>query len=180
MRRKEMDAEAKSIIDAIHEAFRGVARGRISLHEAEAIDAYASDEECAAVRSLDTETRWEDVPDQHIAQCTAALSHVDPESWRYYIPRYMEWSLCNFRSSDSVASDFTIYTFAPARKKEPQLREYSLQRYRLLTAQQSRVVYRFLRYMAGQGEHADSRVANEAIRDYWEALAGPLNGRGHS
>jgi hypothetical protein len=166
-----MDAECGVIIDAIHEAFRGVARGAISLHEAEVIDECGSEEEQATARALDTEDRWEDIPDQHIEECIAALAFVDPESWRYYIPRYMEWSLRHFRTSDSIVSDFTIYTFAGS--NEPELREYSLQRYRLLTPHQSRAVYRFLRYMAAHGERADSHVANDAIREYWGAFAGP-------
>src|SRR5262245_43324220 len=167
-----MDAEARSIIEAVHHAFRGVTPGAISLHEAEVIDVWGSNEERAAARRIDKENSWEEIPDQHIEECTSALSHVDPESWRYYIPRYMEWSLHNFRTSDSVVSDFTIYSFAPSGKNKPELREYSLQRYRLLTPQQSRVVYLFLRYMAKHDDHADTRVANEAMRKYWGAFAG--------
>jgi hypothetical protein len=167
----EMDAEGEAVIAAIHEAFRGVTRGAISLHVAEVLDECGSEEEQATARKLDTEDRWEDVPDQHIEECIAALAFVDPESWRYYIPRYMERSLRNFRTSDSIVSDFTIYTFAGS--NVPELREYSLQRYRVLTPDQSRAVYLFLRYMAAHGERADSHVANDAIREYWRAFAGP-------
>lgn len=164
-----MDEEARAIIAAIHAAFRGVSRGQITMHEAEVIDEYGSEDERIDARKLDTDQEWEEIPEEHVEECTTALCHVDPESWRYYIPRYMEWSLRHFRTNDSVVSDFTIYTFDPS-STDPVLTEYSMERYRLLSADQSRVLCRFLRYMAQNGDHADDVVANEAIRKYWGSL----------
>ena len=161
-----MDQEARGIIAEIHAAFRGVPRGQITLHEAEVIDNYGSKEERINARKLDTEQKWEEIPDNHVEECTSALCHVDPESWRYYVPRYMEWSIRHFRTTDSAVSDFTIYTFDPS-TTDSNLTEYSMTRYRLLNLDQCRVVFRFLRYMADNGDHADDRVANEAIRKHW-------------
>lgn len=161
-----MNDEARAIIEAIHAAFRGVPRGQITLHEAEVIDEYGSAEERRDARKLDTDQEWEEIPDEHIEECTTALCHVDPESWRYYIPRYMEWSLSHFRTNDSFVSDSTIYTFDPS-STNPALTEYSMARYRQLTPEQSRAVCRFLRYMAQNGDHADDVIAEEALRKYW-------------
>jgi len=161
-----LDTEAESIISNIRDVFLGVCRGTITLHEAEVIDNYGSPDERAEARKLDTDERWEHIPDAHIEECTTALSHVDPESWRYYIAPYMIWSIQHFRTSNSIVSDFTIYTFATNEEPE-EIGKYSLERYRLLDEKQSRCVCRFLRYMAKNGNYADDRVANEALQKYW-------------
>lgn len=160
------DSEALVIIQDIHEAFRGVRRGRITLHEAEVIDDYGTDEQRREAQKLDTEESWDQIPDEHIEKCIWALAHLDPESWRHYIAPHMIWSLRYFRTSNSVVSDFTIYTFAPS-ADNPELHEYSMQRYQTLNEQQSRAVCRFLRYMAKNGDYADDRVAREALNRYW-------------
>ena len=170
--RVDVDEEAEAIVDAIRSAFRGVARGAITLHEAEAIDDYGSDDERAAARERDTERGWEEIPDAHVEECVYALAHVDPASWRYYVPRFMLWALHHFRSSDSLISDFTVYTFDPS-DTDPNLREYDMARYRTLDAEQARVVCRFLRYMAQNDDHADASAANEALRKYWGRFEGP-------
>ena len=161
-----LDTEAESIISDIRDVFLGVRRGTITLHEAEVIDSYGSTDERSEARKLDNDGHWERIPDAHIEECTTALSHVDPESWRYYIAPYMIWSIQHFRTNDSIVADFTIYTFAPNEEPED-MREYSLERYRLLDEKQSRCVCRFLKYMAKNGDYADDRVANEALRKYW-------------
>jgi hypothetical protein len=166
-----VDDEAAAIIAAIRAAFRGVARGAITLHEAEVIDDYGTDEERAAARELDTERGWEEIPDAYVEECPSALYHVDPESWRYYVPRYMEWSIRHFRSSDSFLVDSTIYGFNPS--TDATLLEHEMERYRTLTAEQAQAVCRFLRYMARHADHADADAADDALRKYWAALGEP-------
>lgn len=155
---------ADEVIAAIRTAFEGVPRGTVTIHEAEVIDEYGSDEERAAARRLDTEAIWDHVPDTDIEACTTALCHLDPEGWRYYVPAYMVWSLRHYRESNSIVSDFTIYTFDPS--GDAGLREYKLARFRLLDAAQSQAVCRFLRHMAANDDHADGRVAAIALTEY--------------
>ncbi|MEX0612191.1 MAG: DUF6714 family protein [Pirellulales bacterium] len=164
-----VDSEAEGIIRGIHEAFVDVPRGCITLHEAEVIDEYGSDDARVDARKLDTDGRWEDVPDSHVEECTTALCHVDPESWRYYIAPYMVWSLRHLRTNDSIVSDFTIYSFDPS-SDDPRLYAYSMDRFRLLDEKQSAIVCRFLRYMASKGDYADERVAHEALQKYWSTF----------
>jgi hypothetical protein len=116
------------VIAAIRTAFAGVPRGAVTIHEAEVIDEYGSDAERAPARRLDTEASWDRVPDADIEACTTALCHLDPEGWRYYGPAYMVWSLRHYRVSNSIVSDFTIYTFDPS--GDAGLREYKLARFR--------------------------------------------------
>lgn len=167
-----MDTEAAEIIELIHTAFRDVVRGEISLHEAEVIDVYGTTAERREARKRDTDQHWTEIPDRHVEHCTTALCHVDPVSWQYYIPRYMEWSLRSFKTSDSVVSDFTIYTFERV-DEQPDLVEYAMERFRRLTPAQSKVVARFLRYMARHGDDADDVVALRALERHWAAFEEP-------
>jgi Family of unknown function (DUF6714) len=178
-------AAPDEIIAGIRAAFAGVPRGAVTIHEAEVIDSYGSDQERAAARRLDTDASWDGVPDADIEECTTALCHLDPEGWRYYVPAYMVWSLRHYRVSSSVVSDFTIYTFDPS-GSDPGLREYKLERFRPLDADQSRAVCRFLRHMAANDDYADGRVAEIALEEYWgrfcegqdaEPLGAPDTGR---
>lgn len=162
---------AEAIIDAIRAAFAGVPRGAVTIHEAEVIDEHGSKGRRFKARRLDTESRWDRVPDADIEQCTTALCHLDPESWRYYIPAYMIWSLKNFRSNGSIVVDFTIYTFNCS-SNDPEMREHYLAHFRLLNLEQSTVVCRFLRYMAAHEDLVDGRVAESALREYWGKFCG--------
>jgi hypothetical protein len=78
----------------------------------------------------------------------------------------MSWSLRNYRVSDLIIVDFTIYTFNHD-SKHPNLREYKMERFRLLNQTQSHAVCRFLRYLANHGDYVDSRMANVALGKFW-------------
>ncbi len=81
------------IIQAIEQAFAGVPRGSITLHEAEVVDSYGTEAERQRARKRDTEADWCEVPDSSIEECQNALPHLDPESWRFYLPAYMRHGL---------------------------------------------------------------------------------------
>jgi hypothetical protein len=164
-----VDADAEPIIAAIREAFADARRGRITIHEAEVIDSYGSEAEREEARKHDTEAHWSEVPDREIEECAWALPHLDPESWRYYVPAYMIWSLRYFQTNNSIVSDFTIYAFNL--HDDSELREYKLARFRLLNPAQARAVGLFLRYMADHRDHADSETAARALAEYWGEFA---------
>lgn len=86
----ELDRTQKSLLKAIEAAFDGVSReGGVSWREAEAIDQYASPEECKAARGLDRDQRWQDLiedPEWPGYESPPQWSHLDPIAYRYYIP----------------------------------------------------------------------------------------------
>lgn len=155
------------VIDLISRAFSGVTRdGGVSLHEADIIDGYGSAEKRVAARKLDTESGWQAVPDRDIEYYNSILSFLDPIGFRYYIAAYMVWSLKNFRISESVTSDFTIYAFAMDGHQN--MKDWKMSRFSILSEAQSTAVYEFLRFMQDFGEgDADSSVARQAINQYW-------------
>lgn len=158
------------IIQSIQKAFANVARGSITLHQAEVIDSDGSVLDQQKARLLDQDTSWDQVPDSSLEECTSAICHLDPESWRYYLPAYLVWSIRNYQHSDAIMIDFTIYSLKLTEDNDL-LTEYEMNRFRLLDHEQSVAVYKFLDFMAEQDEFVDSSAADEAITLYWHQFS---------
>jgi hypothetical protein len=91
---ENLEERKQALIAEITAAFDGVAReDGVSLHEAGVIDDRGSAEERAEARAKDTESRWQDVPDELIARGHSVLSFLDAKGFRYYIPAYIVWYL---------------------------------------------------------------------------------------
>jgi hypothetical protein len=165
-----MRDEIQRIVDLIHIAFHGVQRGEITIHEAEIIDNYGTVEERAAARREDVEPEWEEIPDGFIEACSNGLPHLDPKSWCYYLPRYMEWTVQHLTRSHSMTVDHTIYTLLLG--DDWSLNEYMRRRYGQLTSAQCEAVGMFLSHMARHDAHCDARAASEALNRSWQRFVG--------
>ncbi|HJQ80662.1 MAG TPA: DUF6714 family protein, partial [Lacipirellulaceae bacterium] len=107
---QEGRAVSDAIIREIHQAFHDVAPGPLSLHQA-AIVKHADERELSRAKSLDSDLHWSQISEADLQQCSRALYGADAESWRYFIPAFMIWTLRHFRTSDAFLIDQTIYTF---------------------------------------------------------------------
>lgn len=85
--------EREAIISQIHQAFQDVAReGGISWSECEAIDNWASEEECELARRSDRDKSWWELVDDLEWQpfpSIGGFSFIDPIGFRYYLPPTM-------------------------------------------------------------------------------------------
>lgn len=153
------------VIAEIEEAFDGVSReDGITLHEADAIDSHASEDELQRARDKDCESRWQDVPDAAIEGGADSLAHFDAKGLRYYLPAYMRWTIRHGADSRSVSSDFVIYTLA----RSVGSGEYFEERIAGFTPAQCRAICRFLHYIVASGEPDFERdVARKALADHW-------------
>src|SRR5450432_2467058 len=107
-----VDIEAQSIIDEIRNSFSDVKRGPLSPHQANNVK-YATPQQLNEFGNLDVDDNWAEIPDQDIEANDRALYGADPESWRYFLPAWMIWSLRSFRTNDLFIADQIIYTFDP-------------------------------------------------------------------
>jgi len=171
---------AEHIAEEICHSFADVTRDEgVTLHEASVIDAYGSDTERFAARELDTDLRWQDVPDHLIESHSDTLCFVDPKGFRYYLPAYMIWALRHFRTSDSFSVDHVIYSliisegFYKKKKLEDAHREWKLERFEVFTDEQAKMICRFLRFMAEQKNFVDAEKASTALDQYWDKFCEP-------
>jgi hypothetical protein len=152
---------ADDIIRAIEAAFAGVGRGRVTLHEAEVMDAYGSEAERGEARRRDREDDWTEVPAASIEECPTALSFLDPESWRFYLPAYMRLALLRLGQQHNDAIDQAIYSLDGG----------TPERFRILNPAQARAVRRFLAFAAEHEAHCDATVAKQALDTHWSSVS---------
>ena len=99
----------EALLRQIEAAFGDVKLGGgVSLHQADAIDDYESPEEIARVRALDTEERWQDIPDEKLLRFPSVIPFFDAEGFRFYFPRFMTFALFHPKS-ESAVPDTAIY-----------------------------------------------------------------------
>ncbi len=161
--------DAHSIILQIERAFAGVRRGSITLHEAEVIDAYGTDAQRHEARARDTEEDWRDVSDSALRECPDALTFLDPESWRFYLPAYLRHALRHAGSRRNAAFDHAIYSLDKSGDRS--LAEHKLARFRTLSLEQAQAVRSFLVFASQNDAFCDSVVAASALT-YWCRAAG--------
>jgi len=175
----EFEERRVALIAEINEAFDGVTReDGITLHEAIALDDYASQEETMAARRLDRETRWQEVPDEEICKCQSALSFLDWKGFRYYIPafmiiglRQMQWPSVHWQNDPNGilhTSSYHLLHFYPKslRGSEPSL---IVEKYHF-TPVQCRAVASFLGFIIEFEAMSADEVTVKAV-EKWERFA---------
>jgi hypothetical protein len=140
----DVDAIRDRLAADIEAAFRDVERGDgTSLREAN-LEGFGTEADVRKARKLDADQSWWDI---------AALCFMDPEGFRYYLPAFMRFALLRYRDSTSVAVDSPIYAL--------EWSDLGRKRFKRFTKEQSKVICRFLRFMA---EHTDGEVDDEKAR----------------
>ena len=172
--------EANELVTLIDEASNGVARGDgITLHQAIVIGHYGSDEEFLAAEKLDTETRWQDVPDHFLAKDSQFLIFIDQDNFRYYLAAAMSWAIRTY--ADDYDNTFFTYlavlpTVAPREVGRGIGAAFDLDGFihkHSLTPTQVNAIYRFICFMAVRAEHGMDEDQYAAVRKWRQAaLAG--------
>lgn len=161
-----MDRQA-ALLQQIHEAFDGVGRDDgITLHEATAIDNYACASARQAARNLDKESRWQDVPDQHIAQNDSVFSFLDIKGHVYYAPAYMSWLIRTGYDTQSNSVESAQSAFNPWGKVEAGRRHKP---HDMFSQRQCQAIAAYLLYVhevLDQG--AGCSTAKPFLDQYWD------------
>lgn len=143
---------SQKVLKRIDAAFCDVKRGNgRTLHQALAIDGHKDSETIEAAKEKDTDERWQDIPDEIVARLDIALTYMDFEGFRYYLPAYLSFALryCVDKGPPSLIPDgFIRWVGSP---ESPLSREY----YGFLLAlepEQLHAVHDFLVYAASDFE----------------------------
>lgn len=153
----------------IQEAFGDVRLGEgLSLHQAQALDHMELPEAVRRARRLDTEQRWQDVPDAKVEQFHYALTYLDPEGLRFYLPRFMIFSL-QHPGLDSPAVDAAVYACDFGDDQEEVLAQFNV-----MSRRQMRVTSNFLAFIAeSKDEDYDTLVAAVVLESFWYQFLEP-------
>jgi hypothetical protein len=161
------DGQAEALIRLIEAAYDGVGLGDgITIHQREAIGDYASSEEIEAARFMDTEARWQDIPDEKMDELGTTLTFLDPESIRYHLPAFMCFVLRLWLKSDSVGGgDMVLYSLSSGPKSEG----YHAESFTLLDLKQKQATAAFLGFITTVDLIYGSD-AGKALRKGWAAF----------
>jgi hypothetical protein len=160
----ETVSSRETLVAEIEAAFDGVAREcGVTLHEAREIDNHSSQKKRAAARALDVDARWQDVPAADLLRYGGgSFSFLDDKGFRYYLPAYMICVLTHFGSSKIRSEDYFIYGLCPDLSSKGR----RLERFSILTEDQSRAILHFLEFVAKENSFYHDDVT-AAIADYW-------------
>lgn len=160
-----------ALITKITAAFESVTReDGITLHEATVIDNAGSAKERAIAKAKDTDTRWQDISDEHIRQAIAPLSFLDAKGFHYYLPAYLIGYLQAIKGDelDEKADVFhgiifhLTHPFKPP-LKSPQTNGDIPERFSLLNKMQRQAIAHFLQFEAERIEHEEKQCLQNAL-----------------
>jgi hypothetical protein len=156
----------EQLLEQIQYAFSEVERGDgISLHEASAMDDYASEAERQLARLKDADAHWTEVPDEHISQNHAVFSFLDIKGHRYYAPAFMSWLIRTGYDTSSNSAESAQFAFDPWGKVEG---GHHYPPHEIFTPAQCKCIAQYLLYIYEQlDEKSCCSTAKEYFDAYW-------------
>jgi len=158
-----------SLVAQIRKAFDGVPMpSEVTLRVADAHDSYDYEHD-SEHRAKDFMGYWQDIPAEHLKRYPMGLTHLQADGIRFYLPATMVWVINNFRESDSMLVDWTIYQLA-SNRDDPNLSLRFDKRFSLFNPSQRFVCRLFLEFLLFEdpdGDHIDATVAAEALSTEW-------------
>jgi hypothetical protein len=159
------------LIAEITTAFDGISRDDgITLHEAKAIDDWKPFEELLAARQLDTEQRWQDVPDEDLLASDSPLPFFDAKGFCYYLPAFMLCGLKDWENDSNGILHSCVYNLLhepqkSLRQSEP---DSIVAKYGFTNAQ-CKAIVSFLRFVVGEDTEltTQERTTLQAV-EKWE------------
>jgi hypothetical protein len=149
--------EEQALIHEIEAAFDGVRlEDGVSLNMTEYYDSGGSAPEYAERAKSDEREDWRRIPDETLENFTVTFCFTDLKGFRFYIPAYMRWCVRNYRTSDCIIGEFTIYALTPTHYT---FAKTSFQEW--FTERQFAAILRFLKFAAENGDTYAERSLNE-------------------
>ncbi len=86
------------------------------------------------------------------------INHLDPSSWRHYIPTFVDFCIRNKNSSSLVIDSFLNSLRPPDRQPA---------RFSSLSSEQKDVIVKFLEFMAFDSKSGFADLAFQCLEEYW-------------
>jgi len=150
--------DKNDLINAIRAAFGKTQLGHgLTLHEANALSDYSSEDKVAAARQQGKDIHWQDISKDDLERLWWGLVYLDPKGFCYYVPAYVTWFL-NYGETTTSAAALDFLNGMRGHQGW----------FHLLTDEQREVVTSFLAYVSAvdpsYGE--DAKEALDSLRPY--------------
>ena len=160
------------VVKVVESAFEGVERASTSLRQYRLTDLKGmsgeiTDQEWTEAGRNRLDQVWQDIPDSEIEECGVLLAHMEPESFRYFLPAYLRYSLKHYDlpiwKFDVIGS--TVFAVFPS--GETRFRNYVTDQLSLLDKKQRLAVTEFLRFVANHADEVQRPDARKALDRFW-------------
>ena len=169
----------KQLLSEIRSAFEdAIFPSHCGLHAACARDDWIDDEEQLRRITLrdDFVGDWWDVPDEHLLDCMMALSYLDKEGMKFYLPAYMTAVVERPEQYDSASRSSSwqvVFTLLPpSQDNEPLLRDRFKMLFDGFDSSKRNVVRKFLNYVCASdlyNTHA-REISGECLSEgFWNS-----------
>ena len=145
---------------------------KMTLHQAQLADQTMTrkipEHEWNDAGKRDAGRTWQDLTDEEIVSCDAALSHFDESSFVYYLPAYLLFAVRNYNADWPDPGEMTVGSVVHSvTHRTP----YTLGRFKLLSTEQRAAVIAFLELIAEKGSDHERLQAQKALERYWKTDA---------
>jgi hypothetical protein len=164
---------SQELLDNIHFAFPLAPLPEMTLHQGQLADASIrrtiSESEWRQAASRNAGSTWAVVSDSTLIECSCALSHLDEQSFIYYLPAFLAFAIRHVDTSFLTPEQYLVGSILFAVTDRSAL---SLSRYALLTPLQREAVVSFLQFMQQSEPHGQD--AQKALERFWLKRPQPL------
>jgi len=161
--------ETDEVTRLVQEAFPLRPIPTMTLHQAQLADQTLTrkipDKEWNDAGQMDVGRTWQDLTDEELISCDAALSHFDESSFVYYLPAYLLFAV---RNHDAEWSDPREKTVGSVVFSVTHRTPYTLARFKQLSTEQRAAVTAFLELIAEKGDDYERPVAQKSLERYWK------------
>jgi hypothetical protein len=153
--RLNLGSRAATLRQATEHAFADVRLGNgVGLYEAQGIDHYASEEDCANYRAKDEKTDWRCIKLEDLNRCNSSLSFFDAAGMRFHLPAFIQADL-----GEDVEFDLIYHLVFSSQVEEQQ---------KLLNEAQRTVVIDYLKLQLDDIYNSNMwEYISKALADYW-------------
>jgi hypothetical protein len=149
-----MRSEQTQLLDSISAAFPADgAKAALSLKRADEIDSH--DTPTPEVVPTD----WRNVSEPELEEHHWGLTHLDAESWRFYLPAFLAYSVRHLSDGDSLVIAACLSNLWPPDRKPS--------RFSTLIDSQRQTIVSVLELLAFDGESGFTTDACQVLEEYW-------------
>jgi hypothetical protein len=161
--------ETDEVTRLVHEAFPLQPIPTMTLHQAQLADQTMTrkipEQEWNDAGKRDVGRTWQDLTDEELISCDAALSHFDESSFVYYLPAYLLFAVRNHNADWSDPADTTVGSVVfSVTHRTP----YTLARFKQFSTEQRAAVIAFLELIAEKGNEYERPEAQKSLERYWK------------
>jgi len=97
--------------------------------------------------------------DEYLSKYHYGLNFLDPLSWQYYLPIFIDYSLRHIADGGNIVVDSFLSSLRPPDREPP--------RFASLSKEQEQVIVDFLDYMAFENTSEFKDYSMQVLEEYW-------------